>query len=463
MKQTRKEFLRNIAVISAANLMLPSWLRAKPYDSIQVYFPELEGTTFNGSLVQVLDAGTGVELGRGTTTNSQATISFVPTGVKDNNDNSQLLTKMNTQDIGGVVLVSYPVHSESKVVIGLYDILGRQIWEKSSYQSGGNHSYEFKINELASGRYILRVTTNDYTGTMMLPIVDHGLGLSQNISPSQTIVNSKSGKKIDGLDKINSGDYKIVVSSPLKEHYTRTAYTSPVTTFSDKVTGYVQQQEVSPDLFRSLAAQVNFRSMVGVRNVLGCGYEGMKTYLQKQNKRIWIAFEDPNHSHIQSQENQAYIKNLIIQKIYPTISEPNWPSIHMVDPAQPEDVPNDWDGRIYVMPFVYTYYNWAIISQDVLTSKSSEGFIDTAQLFFGGGDNFGNGSTWADPTYDQKKITLFMRSLCAPADTSDPAFNNLTVLSTNAPTQEFSAMDKKLIKIAEYYKPKSPIDEILGL
>lgn len=153
MKQCRRDFLKNIAIISAGSLMLPKTLRANRMSTITIYVPELEGEKFNGSLVQVFDAGTNILLGQTTTVNSEATVTLTTTGVKDIADNTGLLSNLNAQDAGGSILLCYPVHRESNVQIGLYDITGREIWINRDYKKRGNYDDQIRINNLASGIY----------------------------------------------------------------------------------------------------------------------------------------------------------------------------------------------------------------------------------------------------------------------------------------------------------------------
>ncbi|MHB8871691.1 MAG: T9SS type A sorting domain-containing protein [Candidatus Doudnabacteria bacterium] len=462
MKQGRRDFLKNIAIISAGSLMLPKIFRANPMSTITVYVPELEGEKFTGSLVQVFDAGANILLGQNTTVNSETTITLTTTEVKNRTDNTGLLSNLNAQDNGGSIVVTYPVHRESKVQIGLYDITGREIWINRDYKNRGNYDYQIRINNLASGIYFCRVITEDYSGTMKLPIVEHRLAVPNNSIPYQSVVSLQSKKEIDMLDKIGSGDYKIIISNP-NVHYTRTINTPSSDRIEDKVTGYVSQTDVTPALFKAFCKEMNFNLLPDTRSgdilettIKGFAFDGLKTFLQQPNKVLWIGFEKPAKNYAQTPANQEYIKNVYLTKGFSAVSPQFQPAIYVVDQiSNPEILPSDSNAKIVVVPSSY--------KNNFIYLLGKNNVINTTMIQIGGGDSYGNNSTWPDPAYDQKKLKFLIQSLCAPADTDNLVYNDLTILSTIAPTKEFSPMDKKLIKIAEYYQPKSAIDDILGL
>ncbi|MCL6097417.1 MAG: T9SS type A sorting domain-containing protein [Bacteroidetes bacterium] len=461
MKQVRRDFLKNIAIITAGSLMLPKILRANTTSTITVHAPELEGEKYTGSLVQIYDAGTNVLLGQSTTVNSEATITFT-TGVKEQNDTAWLLSKLDATDNGGNIVVSYPVHKESKVSIGIYDVLGRRVEERTVIQTKGNHQYQFNTKNLASGHYFFRVQTPEYLGTMDLPIMERQLAVPKGFSPQSSVVSLESKKKIDRLDKISSGDYKIVISNPTG-HYTRTfIIPAPANKqVNDKVVGFVQQSGVTPELFRAFCQEVNFDSADNLP------YEGFKTFFPKKNTTgilIWIACDDrldqygkPRYP--QTAAEQEYMKNLFINQVFPSITQKYQPTFYVVDPQHREDYPtNNHDGMIIIMPTILDIYN------SVVNDFTGDGILDTAGLQMGGGyAPAGFSSTWATPDFNPKKIRALSQALCAPKQATSTQYNNLTVLSANAQAAQLTTMDKKLIKIAEYYKPKSAIGEILGI
>lgn len=454
MKKGRRDFLKNIAIISAGSLILPKNLRANPLSSITVEAPELEGATYNDSWVYVYDAGTGVELGRGQTFNSVATVSLTPTSIKNPSDTSGLLAKINAQDLGGQILINYPVHNESKVQIGLYDIKGSSVFEDSKFQGRGNQSYVINTNKFgrANGVYLFRVITNDYSQTIELPILRGGnLGATHTGNP----INMQSRKQIDRLDKIGSNNYRIVVSNPNAKHYTLTAITEPATDFKSKVVGYVQQAGVTAALFKAFCKENNFDAMPALSNQ-GHNVEGLKEFLQTPNTLLWITYRDPAGMALQSAANEAYVENLLSTRFLPSISSTHQPSVHVVNPQHPEDPPMDPNGKLIIQPTEDIYSNMGV------ASFGKNGVINTGVIQFAGGRG-STPSTWPNPTYDQEKIRFFTQAVCAPQGTTNPQYNNLTILSTTAPTADHSAMDKKLIKITEYYKPKSSIDDILKI
>ncbi len=454
MKQITRDFLKNIAIITAGSLMLPKILRANTTSTITVHAPELEGEKYTGSLVQIYDAGTNVLLGQSTTINSEATIIFTPTGIREQNDTSGLLSKLEAVDNGGSVIVSYPVHKESKLSIGLYDVLGRKIEERTDVQTKGNHQYQFKTKNLASGHYFFRVQTPEYLGTMDLPIMERQLAVPKGFSPQSRVVSFESKKKIDRLDKISSGDYKIVISNSAA-HYTRIIITPSVDRLENRVTGYMSQNGVTPQIFKTFCKEMNFDAMPKLA-IQGHNAEGLKTFLQTPNKVLWITFRNPAGMVLQSAANEAYVKNLLSTRFLPSISSANQPAIYVVDPQNPENPPTDRNGKLIIQPTSGIYSNMGV------TSFNKDGIINTGVIQFAGGD-VSNPSTWADSAYDQLKIRFLTQAICAPQEMTNPQYDNLTILSVTAPTANHSAMDKKLIKIAEYYKPKSAIDDILGI
>lgn len=199
---------------------------------------------------------------------------------------------------------------------------------------------------------------------------------------------------------------------------------------------------------------MNFDAMP-LEEVRGHNVEGLKEFLQNKNTLIWINYISPSNSTQQTLANGLYIQNLLHTEFLPSISSTKQPTIHVVDPQNPEGYPTDLNGKLIAEP------RFGIYSHMGVTSFYNNGIINTGVIQIADGDP-SHPSTWANPSYDQEKLRLFTRAICAPQEMTNPQYDNLTIFSVTAPTKNLSAIDKKLIKITEYYPPLSPINMILG-
>ena len=113
--------------------------------------------------------------------------------------------------------------------------------------------------------------------------------------------------------------------------------------------GYPTQEGVSPELFKSFCDIASF----GMGSN-GFGYFGLKTGLKNPKNRFWISSHGDSATYSEggraTAEEQAYVRSIIENEIYPHLRPEYRFPIYLEDPNNPETIPALQDGVIAVIP-----------------------------------------------------------------------------------------------------------------
>jgi hypothetical protein len=105
-------------------------------------------------------------------------------------------------------------------------------------------------------------------------------------------------------------------------------------------------QEKNPQKFKDFTYEANFRSGAN-----GLEYDGLKTFLQQPNTKIWIASHGPTGIEYPiTRADQEAVKKLIQEEIFPTIDPKFQPEIYLEDPNNWETPPVEKQGTLLIGP-----------------------------------------------------------------------------------------------------------------
>lgn len=419
-------------------------------EQLNFYVPELEGTEYDNQLIEVFNAND-ENVAFGTTKDSRATL--MTTGIdRDVQDQyeTDLESKVSAYHDGAKNIVKFSVEENTNIKMTLYGSLGQEIRASpEKYIQKGDYKLPFDTSLLSDSYYFLKIETKYGQTVIGMPIID---GIVQGFNAST--INAYRPKAGGSLHKVGvvSNKYKVVVSDneATKRHYKRTFdidVNSANQNFEDKVVGYVEQDGVSPELFKEFCDEANFKE--GWH-----GYKGLKTILKNSNREYWISSHNPLDGATATATEQAYVKSLIENEINPHLKTPI--PIYVEDPDDPKDLP--WheengiykgnDGKMIVLPTSSGGFRFT--SSDT----KQDGIIDEGRAFIPQG---GWSEQYHNPDIEELSSLAFGYN-----DFNNDKFSGKTVLHKG---NKIFPIDNKLIKISEceYFKPKEKIDNILGI
>jgi len=207
-------------------------------------------------------------------------------------------------------------------------------------------------------------------------------------------------------------------------------------------------QGLTPTKFKDFAQEANFSAGSN-----GTGYEGLKTFMPKENKTIIIFNKGPiGLPYTVTSQDQEAVKILILTELFPTIDKKYQPTIE-IRTLTTFEPPIVQQGSIAIYPTMAGDYIGAI-------DDNTDGIIDRSYIQFGYLE-------WQNPIYTKDRLQELLSAFCAPnqVDGGLPGtgrFEKLSVLSSSNAAQRIMPIDHKLQKIAENYKPQESIDSILG-
>lgn len=98
-----------------------------------------------------------------------------PTGVSHNNNNipgTYKLAQNYPNPFNPVTNISYSIPKAGNVKLAVYDVLGREIASLvNEYKTAGNYSVNFNAENLASGIYVYRIESGDFTAAKKMMLV----------------------------------------------------------------------------------------------------------------------------------------------------------------------------------------------------------------------------------------------------------------------------------------------------
>jgi Ni,Fe-hydrogenase III small subunit len=98
-----------------------------------------------------------------------------PTGVSHNNNNipgTYRLEQNYPNPFNPVTNISYSIPKAGNVKLAVYDVLGREIASLvNEYKTAGNYSVSFNAENLASGVYVYRIESGDFTDVKKMMLV----------------------------------------------------------------------------------------------------------------------------------------------------------------------------------------------------------------------------------------------------------------------------------------------------
>lgn len=443
-KISRRDFIRTSGLATAAFSLgiFPSKAKATPLDQINFYVPELGGTEYDNQLVEVFDSANQL-IASGTTLASRVSLDTV--GIEEELGTT-LENKISAYYNGSRNIIKFPVHRDTDVKIILYNLLGQEIKTLGKkHLQRGNHKLDFNGNGLASGPYFVKIET-DYNSTSFEVNIIGGAVQSQSAKSKIINFNTFNSKRAGRLARAVDDLYKVVVSDSEtdRRHYTRTFYIDDVVGDIEKrVTGYVEQDGVNAQLFKDFCEEANFREL--------WDYTGLKTIFGNPNAQYWIASHHYNDGSTATADEQAYVRSLIENEIYPYIEVENRLPIYVEDPNNPENLPIHQNGVILVMP--RNSGGFGIAPMD----EGQDGIIDWASIYLPQGQ-------W-DEVHKGQILEELLSALVAPNQVSNTSFIGYTILRSGGGgiVNQLTEIDKQLIKICEYYQPLEQRDNILGL
>lgn len=439
---SRRDFLK-LSALAGAYFMVPKTLRAFGSENFTLSIEEVQtGQRLSGQSVTLFDQF-GAPLGSGQTIDGVA--DFIITDVKD----EQRITGANVQHDNIAHTVSYHLPQSARVEAKMYDVLGQKFVGTltNGEQGAGMHTLPYSLNGISSGVYFIDLRTENYNAAIAFTFD------GRHVSPKPVKVSyTKQIKQEPGrLLKPTTEEMYAIISDPTN-HYTRTVRGIPsdARSVDDRFTGYVQQEGVDPALYKEFVRTVN---TIPGSNTLA--YEGFKTFfpnaIPSQNNIIyWLSSHGFSGESISSEE-QNYLKNLLMEDMFPSIQSSLQPGFYLEDPNNIEPLPLWEQNKIVVIPDNSNY----IASRDI----DGNGSIDSAAAgILHYGYNNSNKSEILQET---------LSALVAPNQCNNDLYNHfseLTVLSGNgirAPT--LTNMDKKLLAMGQYYKGKEQLEDLLGL
>ncbi len=210
---------------------------------------------------------------------------------------------------------------------------------------------------------------------------------------------------------------------------------------------YPTQEGVSPELFKAFCDEA--MAVHGGSNGFG-EYYGLKTGLKNPKNRFWISSHGDSATYSvggkATAEEQAYVKSLIENVIYPHLRPEYRFPIYVEDSNAPETIPAFQDGSIVIVP--RNSGGFGAVSVD----DNHDGVADWSIIFF---PNWGWNQTEKGPIIEEA-----LSALVGMGEVSH--YFNLTALESNK-TGTITQIDDKLINIQHRYKPKEDIENILGM
>ncbi len=208
---------------------------------------------------------------------------------------------------------------------------------------------------------------------------------------------------------------------------------------------YPTQEGVSPELFKAFCEEACF----GMGDN-GFDYKGLKTGLKNPKNRFWISSHGDSATYSiggkATAEEQAYVKSLIENVIYPHLRPEYRFPIYVEDSNAPETIPAFQDGAITVIPREH------IVSFGYATSDNNyDGIMDNCLIYLpnGGWNDF-----WKKSIIEEHASSLF--------GINDVNNDNLVYKTALMSAGYITQIDDKLINIEHRYKPKEQIENALG-
>ena len=455
---TRRGFLRQAlgaaGLALGANVITPSKSKGAT-SQFNFYFPEVEGGVFDDQKVEIYDASG--KLLTTALTKASAGSTDIPTGIEDlsGSDRASLESSVNAFYDGSSNIVRFVLPHDTQGDAILYNVKGqriKRIVEDGRFYAGSN-ALSLDAHDLASGYYILDVHTREGRMAVGLSIIN---GQIAGHSRSPKMVAYRPDFK-DALGKaagsVDENVYRFVISHP--DHFTRTAYVTtngaPNVDLENKVVGDIQQDGVTRELFKAFCDEANF-GMGGN----GMDYHGLKTMIPNPKKKFWISSHGDASVFAEggkaTAEEQAYVVSQI-ESINAHLKPENRIPIYVENPDNLETIPATQEGIIAVIP--RNSGRFGIGSAD----KNKDGIIDDSIIYFPNG-------RWNED-YKSSILQELLSAYTAPNEVSNgQQLDKKTVLLGGGligfPSDHLTPIDIKLLKIGEHYRPKEPINAILG-